>query len=80
MYRGFKAFPRHSEGFERGLAHTCKMEPGDSLVLRTFITSEPAPGMWRPILGVGSHADPFPRILKPSESEYHIKLGKYLGG
>ena len=80
MYRGFKAFPRLSERFERGLGHAHKMEPGDALGLRTFITSEPAPGVWKPILVMGSHADPFPRILKPSESEYHIKLGKHLGG
>lgn len=53
MYRGFKAFPRHSEGFERGLGCAHKMEPGDALGLRTFITSEPAPGVWKPILGMG---------------------------
>lgn len=55
------------------------MEPRNALELRTFIIIEPAPDLWKLILGVGNSCRPtLKKILKPSDNDYHTKLGIHI--
>lgn len=77
MYRRVQALPMYNEVVKR--EHAYKTEPRNALQLRNFLTIEPAPDLWKWILGVGNSCRPtVKKMVKPSDSESHSKVGKHI--
>lgn len=76
MYRRVQALPMYNEVVKRECAY--KTEPRNALQLRNFLTIEPAPNLWKWIPGMGNSRRTIKKMVKPSDSESHSKVGKHI--